>query len=175
MIADSIIKGFLATLLPSVKGIKHNQPGRAPGLPYYTFQEISNVSNGREQVTYSDVDDVYTESIDINKTEVLQVDFYTATVSQSRNRDIQEYKSAYQLAEEMTIRLNTFSSKAFQKQNNIGVTSWTDLTPFTKFMGDNNELRATIEIFINNNLNYSEQTYDIDIDTVNPTLEIEEI
>lgn len=175
MIPDSVVHGFLKTVLPGVKGIKHDQPGKAPELPYFAWQEINNPANGREQMSYVDVDGVYTESIDINKTETVQVDFYTKTASQNKNNPDAGYKSAYQLAEEMIIRLNTYLSKKFQKDNNIGVMSWTDLTPLTQFMGDKNELRASIELFINNNLNFQETTYEADVDTVDPNLTIEGI
>ncbi len=175
MIPDTIIQGFLKTLLPTTKGIKHDQPGKAPKLPYYSWQEISNPSNGREQISYLTVSGTYTESVDINKTEAIQVEFYTKTAKQNKNKPVSGYRSAYELAEEMTARLNTYSSQAYQSQNNIGVMSWTDLTPLTKFMGDNNELRATIEIFINNNLNYQEETYGVDVDSITDNLTLEGI
>lgn len=175
MIPDSVIQGFIKVLSPTLKVIKHDQPGKAPELPYCGWQEISNPSNGREQITYSTEDSVYTESVDINKTEAVQVDFYTATASQAKNRSISGYRSAYDFAEEMTARLNTFSSLAYQKINNIGVMTWDDLTPLTKFLGDNNELRATIEIFINNNLNYNEQSYAVDTGTIDVNLTLEDI
>ncbi len=175
MIPDATVQGFLKTLLPNLEISKHDQPGMAPDLPYCTWQEISNPANGREQIGYVDINGTYTETIDINKTESIQVEFYTKTASQNKNNPDAGYKSAYQLAEEMTIKLNTFASQAYQNENNIGVMSWTDLTPLTKFMGDINELRATIEIFINNNLNYQEETFEVDVESIDANLTIEGI
>jgi len=175
MIPDSVVHGFLKVLLPTTKGIKHDQPGKSPKLPYYSWQEISNPANGREQIRYADVDGTYTEIIDINKTEAVQVEFYTKTAKQNKNKPVSGYKSAYELAEEMTIRLNTYSSQAYQSQNNIGVMTWTDLTPLTRFLGDVNELRATIEIMINNNLNYQEETFKVDVDSIDVNLTTEGI
>ncbi len=175
MIPNLIVQDFIEVLSPDIEVIKHNQPGKRLKYPYCTWQEISNPASGREQITYSTIDSVYTESVNINKTEAIQVEFYTATASQSKSKKITGYRSAYDYAEEMIARLNTFSSQAYQKTNNIGVMSWTDLTPLTKFMGDNNELRATIELFINNNLNYSEKTYSTNVDSVTTNLTLEGI
>lgn len=175
MIPDSVIHGFMKTLLPDIKGIKHDQPGKSPALPYFAWQEISNPSNGREQIGYIDDNGNYVETIDLNKTEAIQIDFYTKTASQNKNNPKEGYKSAYDLAEEMTIKLNTYSSQAYQFQNNIGVMDWSDLSPLTQFMGDNNELRSTIEIFINNNLHYQESSSSVDTDTIETNLNIEGI
>jgi hypothetical protein len=176
MIPDSVLQGFFKILLPvGFKVIKHNQPGAAPKNPYCSWQEISNPANGREQIGYLDVAGVYTETIDINKTEAVQVNFYTKTAAQNKNKKVSGFKSANQIAEEMTIRLNTFSSQAYQKSNNIGVMNWTDLTPLVQFMGDKNEQRATVEIFLNNNLNYTEETFEVDVSTIDATLTIEDI
>lgn len=175
MIPDSTVQGFLKVLLPNVTVAKHDFPGKAPELPYCTWQEISNPSNGREQIGYVDVGGTYTETIDLNKTETIQVDFYTKTSHQNKNKPITGYKSAYQLAEETTIKLNTYDSQAYQSANNIGVMNWTDLAPLTQFLGDINELRATIEIMINNNLNHQEETYEVDIDSLDVNLTTEDI
>jgi hypothetical protein len=175
MIPDKIVHGFLKVLLPGVKGIKHDQPGKAPRKPYYTWSEISNPSNGREQISYDVINGTYTEIIDINKTETIQVDFYTKTAAQNKKSPSASYKSAYDLAEEMTIRLNTYNSQAYQNTNNIGVMDWTDLTPLTQFMGDKNELRATIEIKLNNNLNYQEETFEVDVESLDVNLTTEDI
>lgn len=175
MIPDNVVHGFIKVLSPTLKVVKHDQPGKAPKLPYCSWQEISNPANGREQITYSTINGKYTESVDINKTESIQVEFYTKTTSQNKNNSDAGYRTAYDFAEEMTARLNTYSSQAYQSQNNIGVMTWTDLTPLTQFMGDINELRATIEIFINNNLNYQEETFETDISTIDENLILEGI
>ena len=176
MIPDAVVHGLIKKLVPtSFKVIKHNQPGKSPKLPYCTWQEISNPSNGRAQTSYVLSGSTFTENIDINKTEAVQVDFYTATASQSKNKKLSGYRSAYDLAEELIARLTTYSSQAYQSDNNIGVLNWTDLTPLTQFMGDNNELRATVELFINNNLNYSESAGYVDTDTLDVNLTIEGI
>lgn len=175
MIPNIVVHKFIKVLSPRLKIIEHDQPGKRPKYPYCAWQPISNPSNGREQITYSTISGTYTESVDINKTEAVQIDFYTATAAQNKNKKISGYRSAYDYAEEMVARLNTFSSQAYQSTNNIGVMSWTDLTPLTQFMGDNNELRATIEIFINNNLNYQEETYETDVDSIDTNLTLEDI
>jgi hypothetical protein len=175
MIPDNVIHGFLKVVLPNVQGIKHDQPGKAPAKPYYTWQEISNPSNGRPQTAYVDVNGTYTETINVNKTEAIQVDFYTKTASQNKNKPVVGYKKATDLAEEMSVRLFTYNSLAYQSLNNIGVMSWTDLTPNTQFLGDKNELRATIEIFINNNLNYTEETFEVETDSLDVNLTLEDL
>jgi hypothetical protein len=175
MIPDSVLQGFFKILLPDLKIIKHDQPGKSPAKPYCTWQEISNPSNGRTIVNYLDVDGTYTEATNINKTEAVQVDFYTRTASQNKNKPDASYKKATDFAEEMTIKLNTISSLIYQSDNNIGVMDWTDLTPNTQFLGDKNELRATVEILINNNLNYSEAASSVDVDAVDVNLTLEDI
>jgi hypothetical protein len=175
MIPNNIVQGFLKVLLTDIKIIKHDQLGKAPAKPYCTWNEISNPSNGREQISYATINGTYTEVTDLNKTETIQVDFYTNTAAQNKNKPVSGYKSAYELAEEMTIKLNTYNSQAYQKQNNIGVMNWSDLTPLTQFLGDKNELRATIEIMINNNLNYQEETYEVDVDSITDNLTLEDI
>lgn len=175
MISDTVMQGLIKVLSPDLKVIKHDQEGKAPRKPYCTWREISNPSNGREQIRYINVAGTYTETVDINKTESVQVDFYTKTPKQNKSNPSAGYKSAYELAEEMTARLNTYGSQAYQKTNNIAVMDWDDLTPLTKFMGDINELRATIELRINNNLNYTEETYEVDTSSIDANLTVEGI
>lgn len=174
MIPAKVVNGLFKILAPGLKGIKADQPGASPGLPYYSWSEISNGSNGRVHTSYS-TDTEFEESKDINKTEAIQVEVYTATESQAKTKKIQDYKRAQDIADEMEPRSTSFDSKAYQKQNNIAILSITDLTPLTKFMGDNNEQRATLEFMINNNLNYTEQSYAVDVDTVDVNLTLEGI
>ena len=104
MIPDNVIQGFLRVLQPEIKIIKHDQPGKAPKLPYLTWQEISNPSNGRENISYRDISGAYTEEVDINKTETIQIDAYTKTTSQNKNKPVDGYKRAYDIVEEIIIR-----------------------------------------------------------------------
>lgn len=173
MIPDRVVQGFCKATLSDFKFIKHDQEGGAPSLPYATWQEISNPSNGWPQRSYSTVGSDFIESIDTNKTEAIQVDFYTKTAQQGQN--IQDYKSAYEYAEEFIQRLLSYNSQKYQSENNIAVMSWTDLTLLTRFLGDINELRATIEIFINNNQNYQETSASVDVDSLNINLTTEDI
>ncbi len=174
MIPAKVVNGFFKILIPGITGIKADQPGRSPKLPYYAWSEISNASNGRTHTRYDD-DVEFSEVKDLNKTEAIQVELYTATESQAKTKNIPDYKRAQDLADEAVIRIGTFEAKAFLRQNNISVLSWTDLTPITKFMGDNNEQRSTLEFMINNNLNLTEKSYDIDVDTVDVNLTLEGI
>jgi len=175
MITDTVLKGFFKVLSPDLKMIRHDQEGKSPTKPYGTWREISNPSNGREQIRYKTISGTYTEVVDINKTESVQVDIYTKTPKQNKNKPVDGYRTAYEYAEEMVSRLNTYSSQAYQKTNNIAVMDWDDLTPLTKFMGDINELRATIELRINNNLNYTEETYEVDTSSIDSNLTVEGI
>ena len=173
MIPDRVVQGFCKATLPDFKFIKHDQEGKAPPLPYATWQEISNPSNGWPQRSYSTAGSDFVEDIDTNKTEAVQVDFYTKTAQQGQN--IQDYKSAYTLAEEFVQRLFTYSSQKYQKDNNIAVMSWADLTILTRFLGDINELRTTIEVFLNNNTNYQETSASVDVDSLDINLTTEDI
>lgn len=176
MIPNSVIQGLMEKLLPGITVLKHSQEGRAPSLPYFTWQEISNPANGRETVSYVYDSDAgtYLEHVDINKTETIQVDFYSHTDQRALDLNITT-KSAYAMAEEMIARINTYSSQAYQKTNNIAIMNWQDLTPNTRFLGDINELRATIELYINNNYNYQESAYSVDVDSVDVNLTTEGI
>jgi len=173
VIPDAVVQGFCRATLPDFQFAKHDQEGRSYKLPYATWQEISNPANGWPQRSYSTVGSDYVENVDTNKTEAVQIDFYTKTAQQGQN--IQNYKSAYDYAEEFIQRLFTYNSQKYQRDNNIAVMSWADLTLLTRFLGDINELRATIEIFINNNQNYQEISASVDVDSLNINLTTEDI
>ena len=175
MIPNTVIQGFCKAVIPGFKFIEHDQEGPAPDLPYGTWLEVSNPTNGWPQRSYSTVGSDFLEDIDTNKTETIQIDFYTKTPQQAKKQNIAGYKSADDYADEFIARLLTYDSMKFQKDNNIGVMSWNDLTMLTRFLGDIKESRATIEVSLNNNLNYQETSASVDVDSLNINLTTEDI
>lgn len=169
MINYKVITGLLKELMPNVTVVKAHGKAR-PKKPYIAWYSVSSLNNGKQQPLYYNIDN-FVEKQTQNKTENIQIDFYSDTEQQGQ--DDPNYKTANDLADELVLKLNTYKSLKYQFDNDLGVQSWTDLTPQTYFLGDKNELRATIEVKLNNNAEYSESipTVNTDAITINTTYE----
>lgn len=171
----NIINQFIELLTTDVTVIKSFGEGERPEKPYATWFKISNVPTGQTQTLYADKDDVFTERQATNKNLRLQIDVYNHTIERAIDLDIQNFKTSEEIADEITSRLRTYSSLKFQKENGFSVVNFNDISHQVAFLGDRNEDRAAVELMINTNAIFDEQSGLVDKDTINVNVTYEDL
>lgn len=143
------------------------ESGEVP--PNTGFSTLPDGSDGGTFISF----DQYTEKITQNKVSTIQIDVYNETISQSVIKEIQNYVQAGELADSAILRTSTFNSQAYQRTNDIGVLDWTDPSRFSRFLGDNSEAHAMMELKLNNTQTLEENAIAIDTDTIDINLSLQ--
>lgn len=167
MIPTKIIQGLVRDALPTITVIQQNQEARAPSKPYCSWRRMSSLSSGRETVNHGTTGGAtFLENVDLVKTQKVEVQFYTFSEEQLREKGETDPKVAEQYADEFITRLQGTNSKIYQRNNDIGLMTWNDFTAFAQFLGDKFEQRAIVEIELNYVDNYQEESFAVDPDTI---------